>query len=745
MSEPTTSSPLLSVIVPCYNERATVAELLRRVKEVPIDKEIIVIDDRSTDGSKDVVAALAQQWPEIRHILQDVNQGKGAAIRRGIQEARGEIVIIQDADLEYDPEEYPKIIQPIVDGHAEVVFGSRFEGYPRRVMLYWHRLGNTFLTFLSNCTTNLDLTDMETCYKAFRREVIQSIKLNSNRFGIEPEITAKVAKRGYRIFEVPISYYGRDYWEGKKINWKDGFSAIWTILRYGLFNDDSSEPKTYTTLRRRSRLARYNRWIWDRMRPYVGQRVLEVGAGSGSMTRFLYGRELIVTTDRETPYIDRLRNAFRRRPGIIVERCDIDSDSSLDLSRFSFDTVTAINVLEHSEDDDAALRRIHTLLTSGGRVIVYVPADKSLYGSLDEGIGHRRRYDKDELIEKLRHAGFEVEHVSFQNRFARAAWRFNSLLGRRELPAGQSRIFDRFVPLFRALEGEKPSSGLSLVAVGRKTGGGRAAVIMAGGAGTRLRPLSSDENPKQFLKLFQGQSLLQKTYGRLRRLLPADAIYVSTHEQYRAKVLEHLPELPPQNVITEPARRNTAPAIALCMLTIEQQRGDSAVAFLPADAFIGNEAEFARVLERAYRHSEGSEEIVTIGIAPTEPSSEYGYLALGAPVADGVLRLERFTEKPSREKAEEFLKTGNYAWNAGIFVWRTSVFRNEVARVAPELLKVTRETYENAPAISIDYAVMEKASRVATIRGDFGWSDVGSFEALERVGVVLPEEVKRNR
>jgi len=230
--------PLLSVIVPCYNERATVAELLRRVKGVPIDKEIIVVDDASTDGSRDVVASLAQQWPEIRHLVQEVNQGKGAAIRRGISEARGEIVLIQDADLEYDPDEYPKLVQPIIDVHADVVYGSRFEGYPRRVMLYWHRLGNTFLTFLSNMTTNLDLTDMETCYKAFRREVIQSIPIRSDRFGFEPEITAKVAKRrpSWRIYEVPISYSGRTYEEGKKIGLKDAFNALYCIVRYWMFD-----------------------------------------------------------------------------------------------------------------------------------------------------------------------------------------------------------------------------------------------------------------------------------------------------------------------------------------------------------------------------------------------------------------------------------------------------------------------------------------------------------------------------
>ncbi len=733
-------APLLSVIIPCYNERATVAELLRRVKEVPIEKEIIVVDDKSTDGSKDVVASLALQWPEIRHILQEVNQGKGAAIRRGIDAARGDIVIIQDADLEYDPEEFPKIIQPIVDGHADVVFGSRFEGYPRRVMLYWHRLGNAFLTFLSNATTNLDLTDMETCYKAFRREVIQSIKLNSNRFGIEPEITAKVAKRGYRIFEVPISYYGRDYWEGKKINWQDGFSAIWTILRYGLFNDDSSEPRTYTTLRRRGRLKRYNRWIWDRVRPFVGQRVLEVGAGSGSMTRFLYGRELIVATDKETPYIDRLRNAFRRRPGIIVERLDLETNQALDLARYSFDTVTCINVLEHTSDDEAALKRVNQLLTDGGRVIVYVPAGKSLFGTMDEGIGHLRRYEKEELAETLRHAGFEVEHMSYQNQLARAAWRFNSKIARRKaLPSGQSRIFDYLVPLLRAMEGENPSNGLSLIAVGRKEMDSRTAVILAGGAGTRLRPLSSDENPKQFLQLFDGQSLLQKTWERLRRLLPAQAIHVSTTEQYRAKCVEQLPELPPNNVIVEPARRNTAPAMALCTFTIEQRSGDATIAFLPADHYIQDEVEFVRVLERAYDHARLHDELVTIGIDPTEPNTGYGYLELGEPIGDGIVRLRRFTEKPSRERAEEFLRAGNYAWNAGIFVWRVSVFRSEVARVAPALLDVSLATYDRAPATSIDYAVMEKASQVATVRGAFGWSDVGSFEALERVGVVIPK------
>ena len=462
-------APVLSVIVPCYNERATVAELLRRVREVPIDKEIIVIDDVSTDGSRDVVAALAKEHPEIRQLLQPVNQGKGAAIRRGISEARGDIVLIQDADLEYDPEEYPKLVQPILDGHADVVFGSRFEGYPRRVMLYWHRLGNNFLTFLSNATTNLDLTDMETCYKVFRREVIQSINLRSNRFGIEPEITAKVAKRGYRVYEVPISYYGRDYWEGKKINWKDGFSALWTILKYGLFDDPANEPPTYFTIRRLDSLKRYNKWIWERLRPFIGQRVLEAGSGSGTMTRFLYGRELIVATDKETPYLDRLRNRFRRKPGIVIERLDLDSDEALELARYNFDTVTCINILEHANDDVAALRRVHALLQPGGRVVVFAPAGSGIFGTLDKAVGHLRRYDGDQLVAKLKEAGFEVEDVSYQNKIAKFAWWLNSkVLHRSALPSAQSRFFDFLVPLFRKIDGQRPSSGLSVIAIGRK-------------------------------------------------------------------------------------------------------------------------------------------------------------------------------------------------------------------------------------------------------------------------------------
>lgn len=225
----------LSVVVPVYNERATLREVIGRVLAVPIDMELLCIDDGSSDGSREILAELQQKHPQIRALLQPRNMGKGAALRRGIQEATGDFVIIQDADLEYDPSEFPQLLEPLIQGRADVVFGSRFlGGGPHRVLYFWHSVGNWILTLLSNCFTNINLSDMETCYKVFRREVIQSIPLEEDRFGFEPEITVKVARRKLRIYEVGISYSGRTYEEGKKIGWKDGVRALYCLVKYSL-------------------------------------------------------------------------------------------------------------------------------------------------------------------------------------------------------------------------------------------------------------------------------------------------------------------------------------------------------------------------------------------------------------------------------------------------------------------------------------------------------------------------------
>ena len=225
----------LSVVIPCYNERSTIEAVVEAVRAAPVqDKEIIVVDDGSNDGTREFLRAKGSGWVD-QLILQERNFGKGAALRAGFQRATGEVVIVQDADMEYDPREYSTILAPILEGRADVVFGSRFlGGQPHRVVYFWHMVGNSFLTLLSNMFTNLNLTDMETCYKAFRRECLESITIEEDRFGFEPEIVAKIARTEARIYEVGVSYYGRTYAQGKKINWKDGFRAIYAILKYNL-------------------------------------------------------------------------------------------------------------------------------------------------------------------------------------------------------------------------------------------------------------------------------------------------------------------------------------------------------------------------------------------------------------------------------------------------------------------------------------------------------------------------------
>jgi glycosyltransferase involved in cell wall biosynthesis len=223
----------LSVVMPVYNEQATLREAVVRVLAAPFEIELICVEDGSSDGSREILGELEKQHPQMRVLLQPQNRGKGAALRLGIQQATGDFVVIQDADLEYDPADYPALLGPLIQGKADVVYGSRFVGAgPHRVLYFWHSVGNWLLTLVSNALTNMNLTDMETCYKVFRREIIQSIPLEEDRFGFEPEVTVKIAKRGLRVYEVGIGYWGRTYEEGKKINWKDGVRALWCLLRY---------------------------------------------------------------------------------------------------------------------------------------------------------------------------------------------------------------------------------------------------------------------------------------------------------------------------------------------------------------------------------------------------------------------------------------------------------------------------------------------------------------------------------
>jgi glycosyltransferase involved in cell wall biosynthesis len=249
----------LSVVMPVYNEKATLRQVIAAVLSVPLEIELLCVDDGSTDGSREILAELQQQNPRMKVLLQPRNSGKGAALRRGIQEATGDFLIIQDADLEYDPSEYEALLAPLLQGKADVVYGSRFLGAgPHRVLYFWHSVGNWLLTLLSNILTNLNMTDMETCYKVFRRDVIQSIPLEEDRFGFEPEITVKIAKRRLRVYEVGVSYWGRTYQEGKKIGWKDGVRALWCLVKYsvrephlsGALSQQAEESRAHSQQRR---------------------------------------------------------------------------------------------------------------------------------------------------------------------------------------------------------------------------------------------------------------------------------------------------------------------------------------------------------------------------------------------------------------------------------------------------------------------------------------------------------------
>jgi glycosyltransferase involved in cell wall biosynthesis len=466
-------APRLSILVPVYNEVGSVRTLLERVMAVPLPKEIIVVDDGSRDGTRDVLREFRADTPDTPEnqlviVLHDRNQGKGAAVRTAIGHVTGDIAIIQDADLEYDPAEYPRLIQPILDGHADVVFGSRFIGSPRRVLFFWHTVANKLLTLFSNMCTNLNLTDMETCYKVFRADILKQIPIRSHRFGLEPELTAKVAHLKCRIYEIPISYHGRQYSEGKKIGWKDAMSAVWTILRFRISPDTGREDEGFTTLRRVETLRRYNAFMWELIRPYVGRHVLEVGSGTGVITSYLATRERVVATDLDPQYVELLRRQYADNPNVEVRSLDLAKLAENGLASHHFDTVVCSNVLEHVADDGAALRAMRELLVPGGRVVLVIPAVPAIYGAIDEAIGHYRRYTRAEVERKLADAGLAVEHVSYFNLLGVAGWFLNArVLRRRSVPGVQARMNDRLVPLLRLERRLHLPLGMSLLAVGR--------------------------------------------------------------------------------------------------------------------------------------------------------------------------------------------------------------------------------------------------------------------------------------
>ena len=480
----------LSIVIPIYNERRTLLTLLERVLAVDLGelrKEVVLVDDCSTDGTRPLVQRVEGEWRELfagrgvpasrldqasfKCLYQERNRGKGAAIRAGFDALSGDFVVVQDADLEYDPGDYPRLLAPVLDGRADVVYGSRFAGETRRVHMFWHSIGNQALTFLSNAFTNLNLTDMETCYKLFRADVIKGLKLKSERFGIEPEITAKVAKMRYRIYEVPISYSGRGYAEGKKIGAKDGVEALLCILRYTLLDSDYVRGGVVEeTLSKMNALEDFNGHVYETIKPFCGSRVLEVGAGTGNITRFLLSRSDVTATDVNVESVARLRGQFTGYDGFEALAWDASRPPPEALRGALFDTVVCLNVLEHIEDHEAALRHMRSLLQPAtGRLVILVPAHRALYSGLDRNLGHFRRYDRASLTALLEGCGFEVERMFPFNLLGVLGWLLNGkVLGRDKLPVGQLGVYELIAPLALPLERSvQLPVGLSLVAVAR--------------------------------------------------------------------------------------------------------------------------------------------------------------------------------------------------------------------------------------------------------------------------------------
>lgn len=457
----------LSVVIPVYNEAETIREILNRVQKTPFHKEIIVVDDGSTDGTRQILAAIAD--PNVHVILHERNSGKGTALRSGFAAATGDYVVVQDADLEYDPRDYSALLEPLLNGDADVVYGSRFMGSPRRVLFFWHMVANQALTLLSNMVTNLNLTDMETGYKAFKIEVVRRLSLRSSRFGIEPEITAKVARLGCRVYEVPISYHGRTYQEGKKIRWTDGISAVAAILRYGLLPGQLSSHAGMETLCAIDGLRRYNAWLWQRISPYVGERVFEAGCGTGTFTRYLASRERVICADVDGHYVAIVRHRYAERPHISVEQADLSSPDWPAFSDEGIDTVLCMNVLEHLPDDAYVLARFFEVLEPDGRLVILVPAHPWLYGTIDAAIGHHRRYEGEPLRELLGRCGFEVERVDYLNPLGIVGWFLNGrILKRTTVPDRQARLYDTLFPFLPKRRILSLPWGLSLLAVARK-------------------------------------------------------------------------------------------------------------------------------------------------------------------------------------------------------------------------------------------------------------------------------------
>lgn len=465
----------LSVLIPVYNERHYVEASVRRVLALkhPLiaSLEVIAVDDCSTDGSYEVLERIAAEDDRLTLVRHSNNQGKGGALRTALPHASGDVTVCHDADLEYDPEDIPALLLPFLREGADAVFGSRYlSAAYRRVHMHRHTLVNRTLTELSNWITDLNLTDLETCYKVVRTPLLQSIPLRSDDFRIEVELAFKLVKRRARIFEAPIRYMPRTFQEGKKIRMKDGLLALWAMGRFALIDDAYQEDEYGSNiLVEMERARRFNLWMGDALRPHIGDKVLEIGAGIGTLTSQFIPREKYVASDVNPHYLRYLNSYAIGKPYLKIRRVDVTCDEHFEGLEGQFDTVVIVNVLEHVADEHKALKHLYDALEPGGRVVVLVPQHEWLYGTLDEALDHRERYTEAHLRESLQGAGFEIGEIFDFNRFSVPGWWLNGrVLKKKTFSRVQLKVLDTLMPAFKRIDRALPWKGQSVIGVGVK-------------------------------------------------------------------------------------------------------------------------------------------------------------------------------------------------------------------------------------------------------------------------------------
>ena len=460
----------LSVVMPVYNEIHTIGQIMEEIMKVPILKEIIIVDDFSSDGTREYLRQVdgkKDDFNVIKVLFHPENRGKGAALKTGFQEVTGDIVIVQDADLEYSPGDYPQLIELIAEDKADVVYGSRFMG-KHRLFLFTRYLGHKMLNLFANLLYNTSLSDLCTCYKAFKAEIIKDMNLRSNGFGLDAELTGKVLKRGLRLYEVPIYYAGRESAEGKKITWRDAFIHLYWLLRVKFQGLDGLDVGT-EALFALARASKYNNYIFRCIEPWLGNKILEVGAGIGNITYYLIPKRQVIATELSDEYINILRRRFKGCPNLEIEKYDLREKPGIKWKEKEIDTIVGINVMEHVENDENAIQQLCSLLAAGGRLILFVPAHAALYSPLDRSLHHFRRYSKKVVKAKLERVGLKILKLSYINAFGALGWLVNGkIFRRRRFSPNQMYIFNLLMPLVKLVDLLHLPFGLSLVVVAEK-------------------------------------------------------------------------------------------------------------------------------------------------------------------------------------------------------------------------------------------------------------------------------------